>query len=191
MSDSYPVDDLEWSNNNEGLQFREAILSLKQLDNNDCLSLLEALDEGGYNEVQRVAEFIGVAPDPGTAWSSLRIGELKVMLSLAAEDYDQAAEWNDWCLHMDQLSDERIRYYRALQVLLEIKRDESRDYADYTDSLKLMYGRETVDTVINVLEGKENFHGLHSPGLSLNGFEVHNKLLDGYRKLHRAKVENW
>jgi len=191
MSDIYPVDDLEWSNNNDGALFREEILSLKNLDKSQWQNILQRLEEGGYNEVQRVAEFIGVAPDAGTTWQSLRIGELKAMLCLALEDYEQAFEWNDWCLQMDQLNDERIRFYRCLQALLEIKLDESREYADYTDSLKLMYGNNTVDDGIKLLEGEDLFYGLHSPGLSLDGFVIHNKLLEGYAKLHKAKSENW
>lgn len=191
MSDIYPVDDLEWSNNNEGALFREEILSLKHLDSERWLELLQRLEEGGYNDVQRVAEFIGIAPDPGTTWATLRIGELKAMLSLAAQDYEQAIEWNDWCLHMDQLSDERIRFYRGLQALLEIKIDDSRSYEQYIDSLKLMYGDEIIETGIRLVEGDETFHGLHSPGLGLEGFELHARLLEGYAKLHRAKQANW
>jgi len=191
MSDIYPVDDLEWSNNNEGALFREEILSLKNLGKAQWQDLLERLEEGGYNEVQRVAEFIGVAPNPGSSWASLRIGELKAMLCLALEDFEQAMEWNDWCLQMDQLGEERIRFYRGLQALLEIKLDDSRQYDDYIQSLNLMYGEEVIKSGIELIEGKEKFHGLHSPGLSLDGFTVHKKLLDGYAKLHKAKLENW
>ncbi len=191
MSDIYPVDDLEWSNNNEGALFREEILSLKHLDKERWLDILQRLEEGGYNDVQRVAEFIGVAPDAGTAWASLRIGELKAMLCLAAGDYEQAQEWNDWCLHMGQLSDQRLRFYRALQALLQIKLHQQRSYEDYTDSLNLMYGEDTIADAIALLEGDDNFYGLHSPGLSLEGFSTHQKLLQGYAKLHRAKQQNW
>ena len=191
MSDIYPVDDLIWSNNNDGALFREEILSLKNLAADNWQSLLNRLEEGGYNDVQRVAEFIGVAPDPGTAWASLRIGELKAMLCLALQNYEEAMEWNDWCLQMDQLSDERIRYYRCLQALLEIRLDETRDYAHYRDSLVLMYGEANYQTALDQVEGVEKFHGLHSPGLSLQGFELHNKLLQGYQKLHQAKLTNW
>jgi len=191
MSDIYPVDDLEWSNNNEGALFREEILSLKNLDKAQWLNLLERLEENGYNEVQRVAEFIGVAPNPGTRWATLRIGELKAMLCLALEDFEQAMEWNDWCLQMDQLGEEDIRFYRGLQALLEIKLDDSRQYDDYIDSLSLMYGEELIKSGIALIEGQDKFYGLHSPGLSLEGFTVHKKLLEGYAKLHKAKLENW
>ncbi|MCW9015173.1 MAG: 30S ribosomal protein S12 methylthiotransferase accessory factor YcaO [Gammaproteobacteria bacterium] len=191
MSDIYPVDDLIWSNNNEGALFREDILSLKNLSKEKWQDIFDRLEEGGYNDVQRVAEFIGIAPDPGTPWASLRIGELKAMLCLAAEDYEQAIEWNDWCLHMDQLDDERIRYYRCLQALLEIRLDDEREFSDYESSLQLMYGKDNVTIGIELIEGDAVFHGLHSPGLSLDGFNTHQKLLQGYQKLHRAKQNNW
>jgi ribosomal protein S12 methylthiotransferase accessory factor len=191
MSDIYPVDDLEWSNNNEGALFREDILNLKNLSKKQWQAILQRLDEGGYNEVQRVAEFIGVAPDKGTAWAGLRIGELKAMLCLTLGDFEQALEWNDWCLQMDQLDDERTRFYRSLQVLLEIKLDNERQYADYIESLNLMYGEKNIAAGIKLVEGEDNFYGLHSPGLSLDGFNMHKKLLAGYAKLHKAKAENW
>jgi len=86
MSDIYPVDDLVWNNNNEGALFREDILSLKNLQPAQWQSILDRLEDGGYNDYQRVAEFIGIAPDPNTTWASLRIGELKAMLYLALKN---------------------------------------------------------------------------------------------------------
>jgi ribosomal protein S12 methylthiotransferase accessory factor len=190
MSDIYPVDDLVWNNNNEGALFREEILSLKKLDKKQWQSILNRLDTGGYNDYQRVAEFIGIAPDAGTTWASLRIGELKAMLCLALES-DEAIEWVNWSIHIDQLDEDSTRFYLCLQALLEIKMDEQQQLEDYTDSLKLMFDDRTLSDCLDVISGKENFFGLHSPGLSLDGFTTHKKLLDGYRKLHRAKQQNW
>ncbi len=190
MSDIYPVDDLVWNNNNEGALFREEILSLKQLDAPQWLSILNRLNEGGYNDFQRVAEFIGVAPDPNTGWAQLRIGELKAMLNLALKN-DEAIEWVNWCLHIDQLNNEATRFYLCLQSLLEINMDEQRHLKDYSDSLKLLFEEKTLENCLDVISGKENFFGLHSPGLSLDGFKTHRKLLEGYKKLHLAKQNNW
>ncbi|MCW8851730.1 MAG: 30S ribosomal protein S12 methylthiotransferase accessory factor YcaO [Gammaproteobacteria bacterium] len=190
MSDIYPVDDLVWNNNNEGALFREEILSLKQLDEPQWQSILTRLDEGGYNDYQRVAEFIGIAPDPGTTWASLRIGELKAMLCLALKN-DEALDWVNWSIHIDQLDDDSTRFYLCLQALLEISIDTEQQLEDYIDSFKLMFDENTLTNCHDVITGKENFFGLHSPGLSLDGFVTHNKLLDGYRKLHQAKLNNW
>jgi len=190
MSDIYPVDDLVWNNNNEGALFREQILSLKQLDEPQWQSILTRLDEGGYNDYQRVAEFIGIAPDPGTTWASLRIGELKAMLCLALKN-DEALDWVNWSIHIDQLDDDATRFYLCLQALLEIEMDTKQKLEDYIDSFKLMFDEQTLTNCHDVITGKENFFGLHSPGLCLDGFTTHKKLLDGYRKLHQAKLNNW
>lgn len=190
MSDIYPVDDLVWNNNNEGALFRKDILSLKNLNESQWQDMLHKLEEGGYNDYQRVAEFIGVAPDPGTTWAQLRIGELKAMLCLALKSHE-AIEWVNWCLHTGQLNDQSTRFYLCLQALLEIHADADRDLHDYFDSLKLMFGEQTLTDGLNVVSGEETFFGLHSPGLSLDGFNIHKKLLEGYKKLHIAKQNNW
>ncbi|MBU0663844.1 MAG: YcaO-like family protein [Proteobacteria bacterium] len=190
MSDIYPVDDLIWNNKNEGALFRKEILSLKNLDHAQWQSLLDRLDEGGYNDLQGVAEFIGLAPDPDSTWAALRIGELKAMLCLALKN-SEAIDWVNWCLHIDQLDDKAARYYQCLRVLLELRDDATRQLADYVDSFQLMYGGSTLQTCRDIIEAKELFYGLHSPGLSLEGFNTHKKLLQGYQKLHLAKLKNW
>ncbi len=190
MSDIYPVDDLVWNNNNEGALFRKDILSLKNLNPSAWQSILDRLEQGGYNDYQRVAEFIGVAPDPDSTWATLRIGELKAMLCLALKN-DKAIEWVSWCLHIDQLDSEASRFYLCLQTLLEITTDKQRQIVDYIDSFKLMFDEKTLTNCLAVISGKENFFGLHSPGLKLEGFTMHQKLLKGYQKLHLAKQNNW
>ncbi len=190
MSDIYPVDDLVWQNNNEGALFREEILSLQYLNKKQWQDILNRLQQAGYNDLQRVAEFIGVAPDPGSVWAGLRIGELKAMLCLAIQD-EQASDWVDWCTQIDQLGEIKTAEYRCIHGLLEIKKHDQRSYDEYRDSLCLMYGTDVVEKGIEIVEGRRVFEGLHSPGLSLDGFALHNKLLDGYRKLHEAKQTNW
>ena len=53
-----------------------------------------------------------------------------------------------------------------------------------------MYGQETLLICNDIMKQKEVFHSLHSPGLSLEGFKTHQKLLDGYAKLHKAKASS-
>ena len=190
MSEIYPVDDLLWNNNNEGALFREDILSLKNRSPLQWQDILERLEEGGYNDMQKVAEFIGIIPDAGTEWAGLRIGGLKGMLSLALKDYKQARQWAQWCLQMDHPDRDYTRHYRCLLALLDIALDEDRDYASFQPSLELMYGRESVQAGLDLIAGKINFHGLHSPGLGLDGFSAHKRLLEAYRKLHKAKERN-
>lgn len=190
MSDIYPVDEIVWNNNNDGALFREAFLTLKDLEQEDWLEILDGLEQGGYNDALAAAEFIGIAPDPGTVWADFRLGEMKAMLALAAQD-EQAIDWVNWALHLDQNNEENTRKYRCLQALLEIKWDETRQYNDYLRSLGLMYGDDMAKQCLAIVEGELIFDGLHCPGLSLEGFETHQKLLDGYKKLQAAKRNNW
>jgi ribosomal protein S12 methylthiotransferase accessory factor len=189
MSDIYPVDEIVWNNNNDGALFREAFLTLKDLTNEDWLDILDGLDQGGYNDAMAAAEFIGLAPDAGTTWFDLRIGEVKAMLALAAQD-EQAIDWVNWALHLDQNNEENTRKYRCLQALLEIKWDENRDYKPYLNSLGLMYGQAMMKNCLAIVEGDVIFDGLHCPGLGLEGFKTHGKLLEGYEKLQAAKRNN-
>lgn len=190
MSDIYPVDEIVWNNNNDGALFREAFLTLKDLSSEDWLDILDGLEEGGYNDTLASAEFIGLAPDPGTAWVDMRLGEMKAHLALAAQD-EQAIDWVNWTLHLDQLNEASTRKYRCLKALLEIKWDEEREYSEYMPALGLMYGAETAQRCLDIVEGKIIFDGLHCPGLSLEGFETHQKLLAAYKKLQAAKESNW
>lgn len=190
MSDIYPVEELVWENNNEGALFREALLTLKDADKAQWQDILDRLEEGGYNDQILAAPFIGLAPDPETLWAEIRLGEIKTMLCLALED-EQAKEWLDWCLALDQASNKTMRHYRCLKALLDIKWHEDRHYADYEQGLVLMYGEDNVTNGIAIVEGDMVFHDLHCPGLGLDGFERHNKLLAGYEKLQIAKSNNW
>ncbi len=189
MSDIYPVADLVWSNNNEGAYFREAILNLKNLDKEEFLQIANELEEGAFNDLQNVAEFIGIVPDADTHWAKLQIGELKAMLYLALGDHEGAQEWNNWSLHLSVLDEERTRHHRCLAALLDIALDDLRDYEEYAPSLELMYGQETLRRCRDIMNQKEIFDSLHSPGLNLEGFETHQKLLHGYEKLHQAKAK--
>ena len=190
MSDIYPVDELLWENNNEGALFRESLLSLKYLTNEQYKALLESLEEGGYNDHTPVAQFIGLAPDPGTLWSTIRLGEIKLMLCLALQD-EQALEWIDWCLSLEQGGEEQLRFYRCIKALLEIKWDEDKEFADYEHYLSMMYGNDNVENGKSIVNAKIVFHQLHTPGLSLAGFDRHNALLAGYEKLQQAKKQYW
>ena len=107
----------------------------------------------------------------------------------AAQD-EQAIDWVNWALHLDQNNEENTRKYRCLQALLEIKWSEDRDYKPYLNSLGLMYGQAMMENCLAIVEGDVIFDGLHCPGLGLEGFKTHSKLLEGYEKLQAAKRNN-
>ena len=186
MSDIYPVEDLLWNNNNEGVFFREAILSLDSLNEEALEAILDNLEEGEHSDMLKVAEFIGVVPDAGTAWASLQVGEIKAMIYLALGAHEEAQLWVTWCKHMAVLSDERANMYRCLDALLEIHL-QNKTLDVYKASLEKMYTNACVTLCQDIIERKVTFHGLHFPGLSLEGFDKHQLLLEGYAKVHQAK----
>ncbi len=186
FSEIYPVDDLVWGNNNEGARMREALLSLHRLDDVALQQLFEQLGESGYDDFQEVCAFIGIAPDADSAWASLRIGELKAMIALAL-GLDEARDWINWCVHLQQLPADRQRLYDALAVLFDLGPDR---LAELRPVLEQLFGQELIERALALLASEQRFDGLHSPGLSLQGFELHRRLLEGYDRLQRMKRDN-
>jgi len=185
MSEIYPVDDLLWSNNNEGAYFRESILSLKTLSSDELVGLLENLEE--YDDMRNMMEFIGVIPDEDSAYKTLQIGELKAMIYLALKDYDEAREWVSWCVDIATLDDKRKIIYNCLSALIEIKLDKNKSLSDYREALIMLYGEDVFDISISIMQTKEIFYGLDSCGLDLENFTTHQALLKEYQKVQEAK----
>jgi ribosomal protein S12 methylthiotransferase accessory factor len=116
------------------------------------------------------------------------MGELKAMIALATQEYERALEWVVWTLYTAQLNEASLRHYRCLQALLEIALDEERELAEYEEALGFMYGSDSLAVAKALVSGTQKFYGLHSPGLSLEGFNTHASLLAVYEKLHAAKL---
>lgn len=188
MSEIYPIEELTWQNNNEGLEFRESILNLNKLNLQQRDELLLQLEQSGFSEHHPISELLGIAPDSGTSWESLRIGELKALLALSLSNYEQALEWSNWCLEMEQLSPERARFYQTLTTLLQLELDPERDSEQYQSILQNLYDKEQVLVGAALIDGTQHFAGLTDPGLELKGLTIHQSLLDAYAKLQKAKV---
>ncbi|MFA7243387.1 MAG: 30S ribosomal protein S12 methylthiotransferase accessory factor YcaO [Sulfuricellaceae bacterium] len=179
MSEIYPLADLEWENTSVGNEIRREILHLSELDDEECADLLEALNEIGLDDQRPVAGLIGLAPDVGTLWEDLRVGELKTLLALALGDEEAIREGCDWVRHFEQLDEQRRRVYRCIESLLNL------DDADHYDAaLHSLYGKDTLHQAQALLEGKQRFFGLPSPGMTLVGCDLHRRLLAAYDKAH-------
>ncbi|PFH09488.1 ribosomal protein S12 methylthiotransferase accessory factor [Collimonas sp. PA-H2] len=183
MSDIYPVEDLEWDNSSVGNDIRESILYLADLDDDECVDLLETLNELGLADQRPVAALIGLAADAGSLWKELRVGELKTLLALAIGDLDAVREGCDWIRHFNQISVERQLVYRCIESLIGLG-----DAAAYADSLQHLYGAATLQQAEALLKREQRFFGLNAPGLNLEGCEMHQRLLAAYGKLNAAKL---
>ena len=189
MSDIYPVDELLWENNNEGAIFREALLNLNKATPADLQALLDGLDQGSYNDQMLVAQFIGLLPDADSVWATLRLGEIKAMLSLALQA-ETALDWVDWCLALGDLTEQQLKHYRCVKALLEIKWHDNREYDDYMAGLALLYGQQTAAEALAIVQAERVFNALTAPDLALSGLQQHQALLAAYEKLNKVKIIN-
>lgn len=183
MSEIYPVDDLEWENNSNGAVIRPAILHLADLDDDEAGELLDVINDMNLVDEKPVAALIGLAPDAGSLWADLRIGELKTLLGLAAGDMDAVREGCEWIRQFDQLDAQRRRTYQCIATLLEME-----DPNVYEDALVALYGEETLDLATDLIDGEVRFFDLASPGLELAGCALHQSLLAEYAKAHPVAV---
>ena len=184
MSEIYPIDDLEWENNSNGNLVRPAILRLTELDDDECRNLLGTLNELNIADERPVAALIGLAPDAGSLWADLRVGELKAMLALAVGDSDAIREGCEWVRQFEQLDAARRRTYQCIETLLDME-----DPDVYEAALVGLYGHETLDRATGLLDGEIRFFSLQSPGMNLDGCELHQRLLTQYEKAHPAAVD--
>lgn len=183
MSEIYPVEDLEWDNNSVGNDIREAILNLTDLDDDECVDLLETLNQLGLPDQRPVASLIGLAADAGSLWKELRVGELKTLLALAVGDLDALREGCDWIRHFNQISVERQLVYRCIESLIGLG-----DATVYAGALRQLYGTAVVQQAEALFKREQRFFGLSAPGLTLEGCEMHQRLLAAYAKLNAAKL---
>ena len=181
MSEIYPIDDLEWENNSHGNVVRPAILRLAELDDEECGELLDTLNELNIADERPVSALIGLAPDAGTMWADLRVGELKTMLALAVGDMDAVSEGCEWVRSFEQLDATRRRTYSCIETLLEMEDPDA-----YEAALVGLYGDDTLDLATDLIDGEIRFFGLKSPGLNLEGCDLHQRLLKQYAKVHTA-----
>ena len=184
LSEIYPLDDLEFENNSIANDFREAVLNLSDLDDEECTDLLETLNESTLADHRPVAGLIGLAPEPGSFWSDLRVGELKTLLALAVGDEAATLEGCDWVLHFDQIDPQRRLVYACIQSLIRLA--DMGDSGPYLDALALLYGAGPLAQAHALIMQEDRFMGLSAPGLVLDGCELHHKLLRAYDKVHAA-----
>ncbi|MGY4677273.1 30S ribosomal protein S12 methylthiotransferase accessory factor YcaO [Pasteurella sp. P03HT] len=191
MSDIYPADDLIYANNNMGMDWREILLDLPHFHHSQetYYELLSELDEQGIDDAVRVREFIGLVAPQQSGWATLRIGELKSMLYLAVGDLNAALDWATWTLNMNSsvFSAERANYYRCLVNSIMLFVDKNRDPAQYRMVFEKLYGQHAVEASWTALQGGNPFYDLIADDEHLCHFGEHQKLLQAYEKLQRAK----
>ncbi len=196
-SEIYPVYELTWVNNNRAMALRQQIqqwLDVKQ-DAALAAEIIDSLDALDVDEFQPLDQLLGLGVDASSPWSTLRVGELRCLLSLAAGDLESALEWAEWTTGFNAggISSDlqrRLRFYHAVQAILNIQLADG-DVNQYQAAFKRMFGEQDYAAafahVSNTAQGYDLMHIRQ-----LTEFTKHQKLLQAYQKLQAAKAKaNW
>ncbi|MES2036674.1 MAG: OsmC domain/YcaO domain-containing protein [Pseudomonadota bacterium] len=186
-SEVYPVEDLIWDNTNKALLFRADILNLHTLDDEQLEDLLERLENNELDEYSDIATLIGIEFDENTIWGQLTVVELKLLINLALQDFEEAKELVETFLQYNDNTVDRGLFYQALNVVLEVTLDDDLKLDDYLINFRRMFGNERMDAVLGSVDGSVRFYGLTPTSMKLEGLERHQRLIDSYKKLHVAR----
>lgn len=186
MSEVYPCDDLVWNNKNAGSSIRPQLLKLNRMSKAELRAFSITLDELGLSEQLSVSDAIGVLFEEGTTWYSLRLGELKAMVALAAGDHETAALWSSWCVNSGLLPSERLKHYRLVNDLLELELGGA-VRENYQAALTLFFGEQAFVEALAVVDGTVTFYGLTFANDWTQISSPHRNLLDIYQRLHLMK----
>jgi ribosomal protein S12 methylthiotransferase accessory factor len=187
-SEIYPIEDLIWDNTNKALFFREDILNLHRLDDDALGDLLQRLEESELDDYTDIRTLIGIEFDENTVWGQLTILELKVLIQLVLERFDDAKELVEMFLQYNANTLERGLFYQALNAVLEVALDSDLEMADYEVNFRRMFGDVRMDAALGSVDGSVRFHGLTPTSMKLEGLDRHLRLIDSYKKLHTARA---
>ncbi|MDK9558229.1 OsmC domain/YcaO domain-containing protein [Marinobacter sp. M216] len=187
-SEVYPVEDLVWDNTNMALDYREDILNLHSLSDDQLADLAERLEGSQLDNYMTIISLIGIEFDENTVWGQLTILELKLLICLALQWHEEALEFVDMFLQFNDNTVERGLFYRAVNAVLEVVLDDELELGDYIANFRRMFGDDTMDAVVGSVNGTVRFHGLTPTNLQLDGLEKHQRLIESYKKLHAARA---
>ncbi|WP_047291370.1 OsmC domain/YcaO domain-containing protein [Pseudomonas fluorescens] len=187
-SEIYPVDDLIWDNTNKALQFRADILNLHSLSKVGLRNLAQGLENSELDDYTDITTLIGIEFDDNTPWGKLTILELRLLICLALQKFEQAKDLVEAFLQYNDNTVERGLFYQAVNVCLEMELDEDLELADYEANFRRMFGDERMDAAIGSVNGSVRFYGLTPTSMKLEGLDRHLRLIDSYKKLHTARA---
>lgn len=188
-SEIYLVEDLVWDNTNKALLYREDILNLHRLDDEQLEALVERLEEVDEDDYTEIRTLIGIEFDENTEWGQLTILELKLLIYLALQQFEEAKDLVEQFLQYNTNTVERGLFYQCMNVVLEVILDDEMELEDYEHNFHRMFGDARMDAVLGSLEGTVRFYGLAETNMQLEGLDRHLRLIDSYKKLHAARAK--
>lgn len=188
-SEIYLVEDLVWDNTNKALLYREDILNLHRLDDEQLEALVERLEEADEDDYTEIRTLIGIEFDENTEWGQLTILELKLLIYLALQQFEEAKDLVEQFLQYNTNTVERGLFYQCMNVVLEVILDDEMELEDYEHNFRRMFGDARMDAVLGSVEGTVRFYGLAETNMLLEGLDRHLRLIDSYKKLHAARAK--
>ncbi|MCK8640398.1 OsmC domain/YcaO domain-containing protein [Acinetobacter schindleri] len=188
-SEIYLVEDLVWDNTNKALLYREDILNLHRLDDEQLEALVERLEEADEDDYTEIRTLIGIEFDENTEWGQLTILELKLLIYVALQQFEEAKDLVEQFLQFNTNTVERGLFYQCMNVVLEVMLDDDMELEDYEHNFRRMFGDERMDAVMGSVEGTVRFYGLTETSMKLEGLDRHLRLIDSYKKLHAARAK--
>lgn len=188
-SEIYLVEDLIWDNTNKALSFREDILNLHRLDDEQLEALVERLEECELDDYTEITTLIGIEFDDNTVWGQLTILELKLLIYVALHQFEEAKELVETYLQYNTNTVERGLFYQCMNVVLEVMLDEELELEDYLTNFRRMFGDTRMDAVLGSVDGSVRFYGLTTTSMKLEGLDRHLRLIESYKKLHAARAK--
>jgi ribosomal protein S12 methylthiotransferase accessory factor len=189
-SEVYEIEDLVWDNTNKALLFREDILNLHRLDDEQLEALVERLEESELDDYTDIQTLIGIDFDDNTVWGQLTILELKLLIYVALKQFEEAKDLVEAFLQYNTNTVERGLFYQCMNVVLAVILDDEMELDDYVGNFRRMFGDERLDAVLGSIEGNVRFYGLTPTSMKLEGLDRHQRLLDSYHKLHAARAKS-
>ncbi|TMM46478.1 OsmC domain/YcaO domain-containing protein [Colwellia ponticola] len=186
-SEVYPVEDLIWDNTNKSLDYREDILNLHRLSEEQLVALVERLEDSQQDNYIDIRTLIGIEFDENTVWGQLTILELKILIYLALGALEEAIELVGEFLQYNDNTVERGLFYQAVHAVLEVTLDEELDLDDYLVNFNRMFGADNMEQVVGSVFGEVKFYGLTPTSMKLEGLDKHLRLIESYKKLHQAR----
>ncbi len=188
-SEVYPVEDLIWDNTNKALNYREDILNLHRLSDDQLVDLYERLEDSQLDNYIDIRTLIGIEFDENTVWGQLTILELKILICLALGELEQAIDLVGEFLQYNDNTVERGLFYQAIHAVLEVALDDELELDDFIVNFNRMFGEENMKNVVGSVMGEVRFYGLTETSMKLEGLDRHLRLIDSYKKLHQARSQ--
>lgn len=186
-SEVYPVEDLIWDNTNKALDYREDILNLHTLSDDELVDLVNRFEESQLDNYTDIRTLIGIVFDENTVWGQLTIIELKILIFLALGAHEEAMELVGDFLQFNDNTVERGLFYQAVNAVLEVTLDEELELEHFIHNFKRMFGETVMENAVGSVTGEIRFSGLTKTSMQLEGIEPHLRLIESYKKLHQAR----